>query len=263
MIENHQFNRQFNSGVNAPLNIRGFTLLELLVVLAIVGIMVGTVLFLAAPSATEEGRRLGSKTFELMQKGRVSSMLKRRVYGIEILEDNSAVRLVTLIEERLDVANSTSTDFEDDAAFDDINDFVYTTDDSLNNVDINTHGKEGKEEAPKPTYAMHKMTAEGLGLLAGEAISYWEQEDEKDTIEIPVNINIGFAGEKDEAAPVVDSGGDLDDEDVLEEESISPVIVFFPDGRISNRGSFRFVDSNGDVLYSFTWTELGEFEKVN
>ncbi len=128
-------------------------------VLAIVGIMVGTVLFLAAPSATEEGRRLGSKTFELMQKGRVSSMLKRRVYGIEIMEDNSAVRLVTLIEERLDAANNTSADFEDDVAFDDINNFVYGTDDSLDNVNINTQGEEGKEEAPKPTYAMHKMTA--------------------------------------------------------------------------------------------------------
>ena len=232
-------------------------------VLAIVGIMVGTVLFLAAPSATEEGRRLGSKTFELMQKGRVSSMLKRRVYGIEIMEDNSAVRLVTLIEERLDAANNTSADFEDDVAFDDIDNFVYGTDDSLDNVNINAQGEEGKEEAPKPTYAMHKMTAEGLGLLAGEATSYWEQEDEKDTIEIPGNINIGFAGEKAETAPVVDSGGDLDDEAAVEEDSISPIIIFFPDGRISNRGSFRFVDSSGDVLYSFTWTELGKFEKVN
>ena len=190
-------------------------------------------------------------------------MLKRRVYGIEIMEDNSAVRLVTLIEERLDIANNTSADFEDDVAFDDINNFVYGTDDSLDNVNINAQGEEGKEEAPKPTYAMHKMTAEGLGLLAGEATSYWEQEDEKDTIEIPGNINIGFAGEKAETAPVVDSGGDLDDEAAVEEDSISPIIIFFPDGRISNRGSFRFVDSSGDVLYSFTWTELGKFEKVN
>lgn len=238
------------------LDCKGFTLLELLVVLAIVGIMAGTAIFLAAPSATEEGRRLGAKTYELMQKGRVNSMLKRRVYGIEILEDNTAVRLVSLISSKAPVDYNLSSE-SDEFGTDDFDDF---NDDSVGETGIDLG--EDEENKPKQTYATHKMKAEQLGLLLTESASTWELEDDKDVVEIPVKVNVGFAGSEPDPLNNQPVDADEDDSEYLEDE-IVPIVMFFPDGRLSNRGSFRFMNDKGEVIYSFTWTELGKFERVN
>ncbi|MBE8182897.1 MAG: hypothetical protein HAW61_05180, partial [Candidatus Portiera sp.] len=56
--------------------------------------------------------------------------------------------------------------------------------------------------------------------------------------------------------------GDGEDDGEAEYE-ITPIVMFFPDGRLSNRGSFRFIDDKGEIVYSFTWTELGKFERVH
>lgn len=235
--------------------ISGFTLLELLVVLAIVGIMAGTAVFLATPSVAEEGRRLGSKTFELMQKGRVSAMLQRRVYGIEVLEDDSAVRLVVLVEQRDAFDNTTLDDLGDD--------FGNGLGNDLPNSQTTTLGEASDDEDATPiiTYEMHKSKAEVLGLLIGQADSNWEFADERDIVEVPGKVKIGFT--ETSPAALQNQPPTTDDEFFEEEEEISPIVMFFPDGRLSNRGSFRFVDDEGEVVYSFTWTELGKFERVN
>ncbi len=247
---------------NRPIDSSGFTLLELLVVLAIVGIMAGTAVFLTAPSATEKGKRLGAKTFELMQKARVSSMLKRRVYGIEVLEDNSAVRLVALIEDRTSSDFNVSNDFDDSEYFDD------TLQDSVDSL-VSSFDDELEDETPQITYTMHKMKAEALGLLIGDATSHWELEDDKDVVELPVSVNLGFIGDESESLRTEsnDNSENLDDgdgeDDGEAEYEITPIVMFFPDGRLSNRGSFRFIDDKGEIVYSFTWTELGKFERVH
>lgn len=243
-------------------NIKGFTLLELLVVLAIVGIMAGTAVFLATPSASEEGRRLGSKTFQLMQKGRVSAMLQRKVYGIEVSEDNSEIRLVVLIEDR-DVFGNSSLDDYDIGDDDTFGDDTIDVPDSPNSQ-VATQGILPGQLGPDGeaveiiSYEDHKLKADGLGLIIGQADSYWELADDRDVVEVPGKVGINFANDSPSLPPPPPS---KDEDELLEEEEILPIVMFFPDGRLSNRGNFRFVDDEGEEIYSFTWTELGEFER--
>ena len=230
----------------------GFTLLELLVVLAVIGAMVSVAVFFATPSSTDEGQRLGAQVFDLIQKGRINSMLKRKIYGIEVLENDTEVelRLVVFGGGEIYTANLSAEDFTFDEEQED--DFI-----SINGDD------KDEEEVLPPSYADHKEKALALGLINWESEMSWDLENEEDVLIVPESIGFAFRQEKIIEEPTVVDSIQLDEDGEYEEEEIIPVVLFFPDGKINSAGNFRFMNSEGVLLYGFTWTELGEFEKIN
>lgn len=230
---------------------KGFTLLELLVVLAIIGIMVGVAIFFSAPSTTETGRKLGGQTFDLMNKARISAMLERRIYGLEVLDDidETEIRLVVL-EGEISYADNASLS---DVISDDNDDFLDGRDDLDDELTI------------KISYTDHKAKAQSLGLLNWESDAQWVILSDREAVIIPESIRLDFSKETIlvEEAYIPSREEELDEE--LEEEflnDISPVLLFFPDGHLSNAGNVEFISAEGDIVYSFRWNRVGEFERI-
>ena len=69
-------------------NTRGFTLLEIVVVLAVVGIMIGTaVLYIQPPSAEKLRQQAAEELWAVSQAARDEAIMLRRVLGIHLEED--------------------------------------------------------------------------------------------------------------------------------------------------------------------------------
>lgn len=237
--------------------INGFTLLELLVVLAIIGMMAGVAIFLATPSSLEAERKKGEEVFNMMQKARLRSMLDGRIYGIYISTEGNSVHLVSLI---------TNQDI-DTPAIDFLEDDNLVTEE---NTDAESVTKEGavkdKKNHSKTTYERYKEKAEQLGLINFIAIPKWKESSYElgNNVDFGPGIRINFLDglaapqllnkENDELLPV----------DSNEESSvIEPEVLFFPDGRLSTNGNMRMLNKEGDTIYGFNWKESGEFEVLN
>ena len=254
----------------------GFTLLELLVVLAIVGVMAGTAIFFSAPSATEEGRKLGTKVHDMLLQARFKSMLQRRIYGLELLDEDKTLRLVVMsdgsaVDADADTIGGGGGEGEGEGGAEGEGDTETPADDLLARLPDTTSGGGGDTEddegRPQITYAEYMQNALLLGLDLFQGETDWEElDDPTSTITIPEDFSVDIAAKG--ISLKRDIGLDeVDDDYVIPEEEldgevaheIQPVLLFFPDGRLSGEGQLEFVDATGEVVYSFSWTRLGDF----
>ena len=216
---------------------RGFTLVELLVVLAIMAVMAGALVFFTTPSQLEKQRHKGREVFSMMQKARLYSMLQGRIYAIDKPESAASVRLVVLVGEEAiaDPFLDTEVLAEDDLA-----------------------GAEEKKE--KPSYEKHKEKADQLGLLAISSYPQWQLHGEEvsfEEIDIILTSQEPF-GLDVASVRIEEEFGDFYNETLTE---ISPEIIFFPNGRISNEGSFQLMNDIGEIIWTLSWDETGIFKE--
>ena len=234
----------------------GFTLLELLVVLAIVGIMVGVAIFFATPSSLEANKKKGEEVFNMMQKARLRSMMESKIYGLDVEENN--IRLVSLI------TNSDAASYSDGAPSEDAS---LTIPDNTNNLANEESNKESSEEdTPKPTYEEHKAKGVELGLFNFITQPEWQERTDEfgNSIDFDSDTELEFFKSIDSPQLLNEVNSENPEEytDELENE-INPEILFFPDGRLSANGNMRLVNGEGDIIYGFSWEASGKFEKLN
>jgi len=224
--------------------VSGFTLLELLVVMAIIAITAGTLVFFATPSSLEKEKKKGVEVLNLMQKARLYAMMERRIYAIDKPEGEASLNLVVLIGEEAGAAIGSLDDASEEAV---LNGEVFA---GVKEEDK----KKGKKE--KPTYETHKAKAESLGLLVVSLYPQWSQQEEGIVFdEISVVLTSDFETESPYTVE------DITEEpiDLLEEVSIKPEVIFFPDGSISSDGVLQLTNQQGDVVYEFSWDREGKF----
>ena len=193
----------------------GFTLLELLVVMAIIAITAGTLVFFATPASLEKDKKKGAEVLNLMQKARLYAMMERRIYAIDKPEGETSLNLVVLIGEEAAAAIGYLDDASEEAA--------------LNGEIFAGVKEEDKKKAKKekPSYETHKAKAESLGLLAISLYPQWSQQEESIVFdEISVVLTSDFENE----SPYIAEDITEESADLLGEVSIKPEGIFVPDG---------------------------------
>ena len=227
----------------------GFTLLELLVVLAVIGAMVGALLFFALPSSLQQDKAQAQQAFELMQKMRLQSILQRKILGLDKPEEENLLRVVVL-----DRGAVVSTP----VAAPPTNGELFEAAE-----DPDPDAAENPEANRRPDYAKRKERASQLGLVSESSEATWQVAEDYDAIDFGDEgiLFLFFAQQED----VVLGYGDLastttDEEEEEEETTIEPELVFFPDGRLSVPGSVRLVTAEDEILYAFSWDVFGRFE---
>ncbi len=224
----------------------GFTLLELLVVMAIIAITAGTLVFFATPSSAEKEKKKGVEVLNLMQKARLHAMMERRIYAIDKPEGEASLNLVVLIGEEATAAIGHLDDTSEEAA---LNGEIFA----------GVKEEDKKKKKKKPSYETHKAKAESLGLLATSLYPQWSQQEESIVFD---EISVVLTGDFGTETPyITDITEDITEEstDLLEEVSIKPEVIFFPDGSISTDGVLQLTNQQGDVVYEFSWDREGKF----
>jgi len=224
--------------------VSGFTLLELLVVMAIIAITAGTLVFFATPSSLEKEKKKGVEVLNLMQKARLYAMMERRIYAIDKPEGEASLNLVVLIGEEAAAAIGSLDDVSEEAV---LNGEVFAGVKEEDN-------KQGKKE--KPTYETHKAKAESLGLLVVSLYPQWSQQEEGIVFD---EMSVVLTGDFETESPYTVEDITEEPTDLLGEVSIKPEVIFFPDGSISSDGVLQLTNQQGDVLYEFSWDREGKF----
>ena len=224
---------------------RGFTLLELLVVLAIIGVMAGTIVFFATPSSLEKERKKGDEILNLMQKARLYAMMEGKIYAIDKPDGEASLKLVVLSGEEAVPVGMASV-IEEPA----LNGEIFAGE--------KEEDEKEKKKKEKPTYEKHREKAEALGLMATSFYPQWTaREDEVVfeegsllfTSEDPTSLEV-------ESEYIREGFAELLDEEELD---IRPELLFFPDGQISNEGSLQLTNEAGEIIYAFSWDKAGKF----
>lgn len=214
--------------------------------MAIIGIMAGTLVFFATPSSLEKERKKGAEVLNLMQKARLYAMLQGRIYAIEKPAQEAVLKLVMLVSE--EAMEGSPLIVEED----------------LSNGEeferVATGGE--KKEKKRPTYAEHKGKAEQLGLMSVSYYPQWEEQGDEIrfeeiallfTSQNPLNLEV-------ESEYIREGFGELLNENETEAE-IRPELVFFPDGRVSNEGSFHLTNELGEIIFGLSWDAAGKFTR--
>ena len=229
----------------------GFTLLELLVVLAVVGAMVGTLLFFAVPSSLQKDRAPAEQAFELMQQMRMQSILQRRILGLDKPDEENILQ-VLLLDEGVRVATPAPPLPTNGEVF-------------ASSASSNPEAEQEPEEPAYPDYAERKETADQLGLVSSSGEATWEIAEDYDVIDFSDTGLLFFFFLQQEDTGLAYLSEDptftlLEDEDEDEAPELQPELVFFPDGRLSIPGSVRLVTADEEVIYAFSWDVFGRFE---
>ena len=230
----------------------GFTLLELLVVLAIIGIMAGALVLFATPSSLEKERRKGDDVLNLMHKARLYAMLEGRIYAIDKPEGEASLQLVVLATEEATPAMTVSPEEEPV-----LNGEVFAGEKKEAEPKESEKTKKKKE---KPTYEMHKQRAEDLGLITTSFYPQWILTEDEVVFD---EISVLFTSEDPTSLEVESERIREDFAELLDEEEvdITPELLFFPDGRVSNKGSMQLANEAGEIIYVFSWDEEGQFTR--
>lgn len=222
--------------------VSGFTLLELLVVMAIIAVVSGSLVFFATPSSLDREKKKGVEVLNLMQKARLYAVMERKIYAIDKLEGEESLQLVVLIGE------------EADMGFGSVDSVTVEEEPVLNGEVFAGTKKEGEKKKEKPTYLTHKAKAEALGLLAVSLYPQWNQQGEGVVFD---EISVVLTG--DSGVEFTYTEEELTDPLAVEEIDIRPEIIFFPDGSISSDGSLQLANQQGEIVYEFSWDREGKF----
>ncbi len=212
------------------------------------GALVGALVFFALPSSLQGEKRKARQTYELMQEIRLRSVMQRRIFGLDVPDEERILQVVVL--DSGGAAFVTSAPVTGDDAF-------------AESLPGNADNAEEDEKPRAPTAAERKQLAASLGLIGQTGSADWKLAENYDAIDFGEGGITFFAQTEDTdlARRSEEIRSNLAEELGTDEESpLSPELVFFPDGKLSAPGSLRLISGEDNVIYAFSWDTAGNFE---